>query len=125
DVDDLDVEQGRQLADVAGAAAQTVDDPQALRVRQRPEGTRAAVRVQRFAFAHGVTGRSTWWTDTPARQPQHPLCAAPGPTPLSPGSGTAQGPGPRAPARGRAAAAPALVPPPQPGNEPGKRTCLP
>ena len=41
DVDNLRVEQGGQLADVAAAGAETVDDPQPLRVCQGAEGTGA------------------------------------------------------------------------------------
>lgn len=43
DINDLDIEQCRQLTDVAFAAAQTVDDAQSLRVRQRAESASATV----------------------------------------------------------------------------------
>ncbi len=49
DVDDLGVEQGGQFADIAGAAAETVDDPQSFRVRQGSEGAGAAIGLQWLA----------------------------------------------------------------------------
>lgn len=49
DVDDLGIKQGGQLADVAASAAQAVNDPQPLRVRQSAKGAGATVGLQWLA----------------------------------------------------------------------------
>ncbi len=43
DIDDLGIEQSRQFADIAFAAAQAMDDTQALGVRQSAKRTSTAV----------------------------------------------------------------------------------
>ena len=55
DVDDLGPHQAGDFADVAGAVAQAVDDPQPLRVGQRPQHSGAMVGFQRIGHAWGLT----------------------------------------------------------------------
>ncbi len=60
DVDDLGAKQTGQLADVARAFAQAVDDPQPLRVGQRPQHPGAAVGFQRIRHSWGLTVPKRW-----------------------------------------------------------------